>query len=122
MLSTGRRPGSWTLATFLDRSYDMVSLRWVLSVTLLAVLLPAAGSGAPLASPDPAAVDAQRLADFFWWMAVAAAVVWFAALGLLGYCLRTRPRPATAPAPRRVVVADAGLSDARGPVGRVLAN
>ena len=100
----------------------MVSLRWVLSVTLLAVLLPAAGSGAPLASPDPAAADAQRIGDFFWWMAVAAAVVWFAALGLLGYCLRTRPRLATAPAPRLVVLTDAALRDAPGPAGRVLAN
>lgn len=106
---------------FLDRSDDMIARRWALIVTLVAVLVPVAGGAAPVASADSAVVDAQGIATFFWWMAVAAAVVWFAALGLLAYCLRNQPRGATAPS-RRVVVTDAGLADARGPAGGVLAN
>jgi cytochrome c oxidase subunit 2 len=71
---------------------------------LLAVIVPVSGSAAPLSTLEPAGVDAQRISDFFWWMATAAAVVWFAALGFLAYCLRTPLRPRPAPAPRRVVV------------------
>jgi heme/copper-type cytochrome/quinol oxidase subunit 2 len=76
-----------------------MALRRLSGAVLLAVLVPTAVGAAPL---DPAVVEAQRVADFFWWMALIAAIVWFAALGLLAYCLRTPVRPA--PARRRVVI------------------
>lgn len=76
-----------------------MALRWLVGAALLAVMLPAASDAATL---DPAVAEAQRIADFFWWMALIAAIVWFAALGLLAYCLRTPVR--TAPARRRVVI------------------
>lgn len=78
--------------------------RWLIGAALLVAIHPVPGGAAPLSTLDPGGVDAQRIADFFWWMAAIAAVVWFAALGFLAYCLRAPARPQPAPAPRRVVV------------------
>lgn len=82
----------------------MIDRRRILGATLAALTAAAIGEAAPLSTLEPAGVDAQRIADFFWWMAVAAAVVWCAAMGFLAYCLRTPVRPRPVPAPRRVVV------------------
>jgi cytochrome c oxidase subunit 2 len=82
----------------------VIGRRWIVGAVLLAVIHPVPGGAAPLSTLEPAGIDALRIAGFFWWMAVAAAVVWVAALGFLAYCLRRPTRSGQAPAPRRVVV------------------
>jgi cytochrome c oxidase subunit 2 len=73
----------------------------VMDGAVLAAATSAAAGAAPASALTPAGADAQLIADFFWWMAVGAAIIWVAALGFLFYCLRAPRRP---PQPRRVVV------------------
>lgn len=58
----------------------------------------------PLSTLEPAGVDAERIAVFFWWMGIGAGIVWLAAMSFVAYCLWLPSRSRQAPSPRRVVV------------------
>lgn len=57
----------------------------------VAVLLPVVVRAAPQSALHPAGVDAELMADLFWWMSGGAAVIWLLVLGIATYAVRHRP-------------------------------
>lgn len=75
-------------------------------VPIVAVLVATAVSSAlaeQASTLDPAGDDARRIADLFWWMAAASAVIWVVAVGVLIHCLRTGRSVSPAPTRRRLI-------------------
>lgn len=71
---------------------------------LAAMQLAVAGQASPASTLDPAGDDARLIADLFWRMAAASALVWLAAVGFLLYCLRAPGAATPTASPRRIVV------------------
>ena len=46
---------------------------------MLTAAVPAVAAQ-PLSTLEPAGVDAERIAVFFWWMGIGAGIVWLAAM------------------------------------------
>ncbi|MGH7962071.1 MAG: cytochrome c oxidase subunit II, partial [Candidatus Binatia bacterium] len=61
--------------------------RWLVSVGALVL----AGCGGPQSALNPAGLGAERIADLFWWMTVAAVFIWLVVVGLAVYAVRARP-------------------------------
>lgn len=53
---------------------------------------------------DPAGRDAERIAEFFWWMTAGAGLVWLAVVGLALYALRSPREGRSERAARRFIV------------------
>ncbi|MGH9323028.1 MAG: cytochrome c oxidase subunit II [Vicinamibacteria bacterium] len=72
-----------------------------------AALLTAALLGAcdgPRSALDPAAPEAERIAELFWWMVAGAAVIWLAVVGLTVYALHLERRPHSLRGARLLIV------------------
>jgi cytochrome c oxidase subunit 2 len=73
---TRRRPGR-------------VAWRRIVSAAALVLL----GCDGPQSALDPAGRDAERIAEFFWWMAAGAGAVWFAVVALAVYTIHLEHKP-----------------------------
>jgi cytochrome c oxidase subunit 2 len=58
---------------------------------VLAGVLGLGGCRGPQSALDPAGRGAERIAEFFWWMAAGAGLIWLAVVGLAIYAMRVRP-------------------------------
>src|SRR5688500_9059895 len=52
----------------------------------------------------PASVQAERLADLFWWMTGGSVVIWAVVMALVFHATRARPRPQSARTAKTLIV------------------
>lgn len=66
------------------------------------------GCDGPQSALDPAGVEAERLAQLFWWMVGVAAVIWLIVIGLAVYATRINAEGAFPAKPTRNLIIGAG--------------